>query len=63
MCLSVAYELRGDEKIKLCEHVSGISLSPGRVHLCDIMGENFTFDGSLASIDLMKNEIVIAPEK
>ena len=63
MCLAVAYELRGEQKIKLCEHVSGIELSPGKVRLSDLMGPDVTVEGSLESIDLIKNEIVILPAK
>ena len=63
MCLSTAFELRGDEKRKLCEHVSGIVLFPGKVKLSDIMGAEMIIDGALDSIDLMKNEIIIVPAK
>ena len=63
MCLSTAFELRGDEKCELCQHVSGIVLFPGKVKLSNIMGAEMIIDGALDSIDLMKNEIIIVPAK
>jgi len=63
MCLAIAYELRGDEKVTLCEHVSGIELAPGTVRLSGLMGKDILVEGSLERIDLMKNEIVILPKE
>ena len=63
MCLSVAYEMRGQQKVKLLEHVSAIDISPGKVCLSDIMGEQLTVEGCIGGIDLMKNEIIILPAK
>jgi len=59
MCLSTVFEQRGEEKRLLREHISGIELLPGKVKLSDIMGAEMIIEGTLASIDLMKNEIII----
>lgn len=62
MCLSTAFELRGEERQKICEHVSGIELTPGKIKLTDIMGGELEVAGRLQSIDLISNTILISAE-
>jgi len=59
MCLSAVYEIRdGNEKL-VCEYATGVSLDGGVITLTDIMGEETTISGTLKSIDLIKNIIMI----
>ena len=62
MCLSTVFELWGDERKKVAEHVTGVTIIPGAVKLSDILGAELEIKGSIKSIDLMANEIIISPE-
>lgn len=59
MCLSDAYELRGDEKTLLLRYVSNLSAEGGHITLTDMMGARKTVEGTLKSVDLTKNVILI----
>ena len=59
MCLSAVYEVReGNEKLVL-EHVSGIESDGASFKLTDIMGDEVVVNGTLKSIDLVRNVIKI----
>ena len=63
MCLSDAYELVGEERRPLMSYVSGISVESGLITLTDMLGARKTIDGTLKSIDLTRNVILIEPLK
>ena len=59
MCLSTVYEvINGDEK-KLCEYISGVQVDNDNITLTDIMGTQTVVKGHIASVDLVKNTILI----
>ena len=59
MCLSTVYKADGSEKIKLAEYVSGVRAEGDRITLTDIMGIETVVFGTLKSVDLVANQIVI----
>ncbi len=63
MCLSDAYELVGGERRPLMSYVSGVSIEDNTVTLTDMLGARKTIDGTLKSIDLTRNVILIEPLK
>ena len=63
MCLSDAYELVGEERRPLMSYVSGISVESGLITLTDMLGARKTVAGTLKSVDLTHNVILIKPEE
>ena len=61
MCLSDAYEVIGGERKPLMNYVSGISVENGTVTLTDMLGARKIVTGSLKSVDLTRNVILIEP--
>ena len=59
MCLSTVYKVQNGSQDIVCEHVSAISIGDGNVTLTDVMGQETIVEGIIASIDLMKNIILI----
>ena len=59
MCLSTVYEEINGERSKVCEYVSSVSAGDDGYVLTDILGREITVHGTLKSLDLIKNEIVI----
>lgn len=61
MCLSTVYTVEpgGEERTKVCEYVSGVSATGDSVVLTDIMGIETVLRGSIRSLDLINNEILI----
>ncbi len=60
MCLSTVYKADGSERVKLAEYVSGVKAEGDRITLTDIMGLETVVYGTLKSVDLVQNQIVIA---
>jgi predicted RNA-binding protein len=61
MCLSTAWELdENGGRIKVCEYVSVVKVFGDTVTLTDLMGNEITVTGILQSVDLVKNDILIA---
>ncbi|MCQ2451601.1 MAG: CooT family nickel-binding protein [Oscillospiraceae bacterium] len=60
MCLSTVYQEVKGERSKLCEYVSNVTSSEGSIVMTDIMGREISVRGTLKSMDLIKNEIIIA---
>ena len=60
MCLSDVFELVGEEKRPLMSYVSGISVEDGKVTLTDMLGARKTVSGTLKSVGLTRNVILIA---
>jgi len=61
MCLSTVFELgEGNTRTKLAEYVARLDINGNKISFSDIMGSEQTVTGTLQSIDLLKNIIVIA---
>ena len=63
MCLSTVYKADGSENVKLAEYVSGVRAEGDKITLTDIMGIETVVFGTLKSVDLVKNLIVIEGAK
>lgn len=61
MCLSTVIEVRDGEEITLGEYVSSVEVKDGALTLTDIMGREINVSGSIKSVDLVKNTILVAP--
>ena len=59
MCLSTVYKADGSERTKLAEYVSGVRAEGDKITLTDIMGVETVVFGTLKSVDLVANQIVI----
>ena len=59
MCLSDAFELVNGERSPVMNYVSGISVDENGVTLTDMLGARKTVPGTLKSVDLTKNVILI----
>ena len=61
MCLSSVYELSEGGKTLLCKNVTRVKLSDEGVELFDLMGARRVVAGTVSSIDLVENEILLEP--
>ena len=61
MCLSDAFELVDGERRPLMNYVSGISVDEHGVTLTDMLGARKVVPGTLKSVDLTDNIILIEP--
>ena len=59
MCLSTVDKADGSERTKLAEYVSGVRAEGDKITLTDIMGLETVVYGTLKSVDLVQNQIVI----
>ena len=59
MCLSDAFEIRGEERAPLMKYVSGMHVEGDVITLTDMMGAKKIIRGVIKNIDLLKNEIFI----
>jgi len=59
MCLSTVYEVGPEGREKVCEYVSTVRAEDGKVILMDIMGVETVLRGSIRSLDLVNNEILV----
>ena len=59
MCLSTVYEVSPDGREKVCEYVSAVRAEVGTVILVDILGVETVLRGSIRSLDLVNNEILV----
>ncbi|MDR0690381.1 MAG: CooT family nickel-binding protein [Spirochaetaceae bacterium] len=64
MCLSTVYEL-GAAGVKrvLCEYTSTIAVAGDTITMTDLMGKELCVTGTLQSVDLVKNTIIIRPRE
>lgn len=65
MCLSTVYEVNGSEQTKICEYVCDIKAEGNKLVITDILGSQRVVFGSLKSLDLVNNRVLIEgePEK
>lgn len=59
MCLSDAFEIKDGQRSPLLNYVSGISVDGDSITLTDMLGARKTVTGTLKSVDLTKNVILI----
>lgn len=59
MCMSTAYEQRGDETILLCENVKNAMVSGDEITFVDILGSTVTVKGVIKKVDLIKNIMLV----
>ena len=63
MCLSTVYKADGGERTKLAEYVSSVKSEGDKITLTDIMGLETVVFGTLKSVDLVQNQIIIEGTK
>lgn len=59
MCLSTAYKAQGDKLEEVCSFVSSAKETEGTVELTDVMGAVTVLEGTIESVDLVANKIVV----
>ena len=59
MCLSTVFEERAGSQTKLGEYISSVKAEGGKITLTDIMGMETVVFGTLKSVDLVQNRIII----
>ena len=59
MCLSTVYKADGSERTQLAEYVSSVKSEGDKITLTDIMGIETVVFGTLKSVDLVANQIII----
>ncbi len=59
MCLSTVYKADGSERTKLAEYVSTVKTEDGKITLTDIMVVEAVVFGTVKSVDLVENQIII----
>lgn len=59
MCLSTVYTLRGSEKHELCKNVAAMKIEGDRLVFTDILGVPTAVVGTLETVDLMDNVILV----
>ena len=59
MCLSTVYEELDGQRSKVCEYGSRVKAGENGLVLTDIMGREITVNGTLKSMDFIKNEIIV----
>ena len=58
MCLATAYNRKEDNRI-LCQYVSRVDIDGDKITLVDVMGAEMVVTGTLVSVDLVKNQVII----
>jgi len=62
MCLSTVYAVVNGNQNKVCEYVCNIKLSGKEITLTDIMGTETKVNGTITSMDFVKNQVLIESE-
>ena len=57
MCLSNVYLVSDEDETLVCEYASNVSVSGDVIKLTDVIGQEVTITGTIASVDLIRNEI------
>lgn len=58
MCLATAYNRKDDNRI-LCQYVSRVDIDGSKITMVDVMGAETVVTGTLVSVDLVKNQVII----
>ena len=59
MCLSTVYKAEGDTLEEVCSLVSSAQDKGGSVEFTDVMGAVTVIQGTIESVDLVGNKIVV----
>lgn len=59
MCLSTVYKVKDGAREKVCEYVSSVKAQGKEIELTDVMGMITKVEGTIASMDFIKNEILV----
>jgi len=59
MCLSTVYTVDNGEENMVCEYVSNIDVGDNKITLTDVIGKEVTVNGTVLSVDLINNKILI----
>jgi predicted RNA-binding protein len=59
MCLSAVYEARDGQEKMVGQFISNLKTEGEKITLTDIMGAETVLNGKIASVDLIKNVIVV----
>ena len=59
MCLSNVYLLTDDKETLVCEYASSVKVTGREIFLTDVIGREVTVEGTIESVDLIKNEIKV----
>lgn len=57
MCLSNVYLISDEGETLVCEYASNVKVDGNVIKLTDVIGQEVTVTGIIASVDLIKNEI------
>ena len=59
MCLSTVMLVKNGSQEKVCEYVSNVKMDGKKITLVDVMGNETLVEGTLKSMDFVKNLIVV----
>ena len=59
MCLSTVMLEKNGSQEKVCEYVSNVKTEGKKITLTDVMGNETLLEGTLKSMDFVKNLIVV----
>ena len=59
MCLSTVMLEKNGSQEKVCEYVSNVKTDGKKITLVDVMGSEIIIEGTLKSMDFVKNLIVV----
>jgi predicted RNA-binding protein len=62
MCLSTAYSNSINENNILCKNVTRVDIDGKIITITDLLGSEVTVTGTLVSVDMMENTVVINTE-
>ena len=59
MCLSTVFAVVNGNQNKVCEYVCNIKVDGNNITLTDIMGSETNVQGTIKSMDFVKNQVLI----
>ena len=59
MCLSTVMLEKNGSQEKVCEYVSNVKTDGNKITLTDVMGNDTCVEGTILSMDLVKNLIIV----
>lgn len=61
MCMSSAFQVKDGEDVFVADYIQRAELGDGCVKLTDIMGKETVVNGTVKTVDFVKNRILIEP--
>ena len=59
MCLSNVFLVSDDAEELVCEYASNVEIDGDKIVLTDVIGQEITITGTIANVDLIKNQIKV----